>query len=155
MTMDSTFDFREVEKAFACFEQPLSYVDPDLYEPERLEYEEMLGGKPREQLTAIDFGTTAWGPLCYLTPAAKAYLLPRLMEIAASEARDKLGDLFMMQFINHFSEGPGHASLALLDASQRAVVALFLEYLSKEYGERIAQECWDDVLADAIRNWRE
>ncbi|MGM9482510.1 hypothetical protein ACS5PN_15065 [Roseateles sp. NT4] len=152
--MELPFDFREAEKSFACFNQPSSYIDPDLYEPERIDYEEMLGGKPREQLTAFDFGTSAWGPLCYLTPAAKAYLLPRLMELAAPDSRDKAGDLFMMQFINHFSEGPRHPSLSLLDASQRAVVAHFLEHLASEYGEFVAQECWDDVLAEGIRNWR-
>ena len=153
--MKSTFLLSDAIRAFACFGQPSTYIDEDLYETERDEYEQMLGGKPRALLVATDFGTVSWGPLCQLTPAAMAYLLPRLMELAASDARDKSGELFMMRFINRFSDGPSGTEFSLLDINHRAVVAAYLEHLSSEHGELVKQEFWEDVLADGIRNWRD
>lgn len=153
--MKLNFDFAEASEAFACFAKPSTYIQADLYEPERDEYEQMLGGKAREELVATDFGTVAWGPLCYLAPPAMAYLLPRLMEIAASDATDSIGDLFMMRFINRFSAGPADFEFSLLGAAQRTVVAAFLEYLSTEHTELVRQECWEDVLAEAVHNWRD
>lgn len=153
--MRLNFDFAEAAEAFACFAKPSAYIQADLYEPERDEYEQMLGGKAREELVAADFGTVAWDPLCYLTPSAMAYLLPRLMEIAASDAIDSIGDLFMMRFINRFSAGPVGSEFSLLSAKQRTVVAAFLEYLSTEHTEVVTRECWDRVLAEAVLNWRD
>lgn len=148
------FQFSVAARVFDGFEQPRSYVEEDLYELERADLEEMLGGKPREHLVARDFGTVAWGPLWNLTAAALAYLFPRLMEIAASDATDKSGELFMMLFINRFSEGPSGAEFALLNATHRAAVADFLEHLALTRGDRVREECWDDVLEEGIRNWR-
>jgi hypothetical protein len=153
--MKSSFALAQVAAAFSSFEKPSAYIESDLYEPERDEYEQMLGGKPREDLEATDFGTVAWGPLCHLTPAAMAYLLPRLMELAASNATDKIGDLFMMRFINRFSNGPSGAEFSLLNANHRAVIASFLEFLATEHGDLVSQECWEDVLAEGILNWRD
>jgi hypothetical protein len=153
--MTLNFDFAEAAEAFACFAKPSTYIQADLYEPERDEYEQMLGGKAREELVAADFGTVAWGPLCDLTPSAMAYLLPRLMELAASYATDSIGDLFMMRFINRFSDGPTGFEFSLLGATQRSVVTAFLEHLSTEHAELVRQECWEDVLAEAVHNWRD
>jgi hypothetical protein len=153
--MKSLLLLDDAVKAFACFGRPSSYIEADLYEPERVNYEEMLGGKPREFMAVTDFGTVAWGPLCNLTPEAMAYLLPRLMELAASDAKDKSGELFMMRFINRFSDGPSGPEFSLLDVNHRAVVASFLEHLSSEHGEQVRQECWEDVLAEGIHNWRD
>lgn len=154
--MTSIFSLREAVKEFACFSQPLTYIVEDLYESERADYEEMLGGgKPREQLTVNDFGTIAWGPLAYLTPEAMAYLLPRLMELAESGEKDRLGDPFMMRLINCFSEGPAGPEFSLLKASHIAVVAAFLEHLSIEHSALVRQACWEDVLAKGIQNWRD
>jgi hypothetical protein len=153
--MKSSFTLAEAAEAFACFEKPSTYIEADLYEPERDEYEQMLGGRPREALGVTNFGTVAWGPLCYLTPEAMAYLLPRLMELAASDAKDRIDDLFMMRFINRFSNGPSGAEFSLLNATHRSVIASFLEYLAAEHGDLVRQECWEDVLAEAILNWRD
>lgn len=152
--MKQPFNLDDARRAFDGFERPATYVEQDLYEPERDDYETMLGGLPREQLTVQSFGTVSWGPLCHLTPEAMAYLLPRLMALAASDQQDKFGDRFMMTFINHFSEGPADRRFTLLQPAHRAVVASFLEHLSIEHRELVKQACWDDVLADSIRRWR-
>jgi hypothetical protein len=125
--MRLSFDFAQAAEAFACFTKPATYIQADLYGPERDDYEQMLGGKAREELVAADFGTVAWGPLCCLAPPAMAYLLPRLMEIAASDATDCIGDLFMMRFINRFSAGPADFAFSLLGTTQRIVVSTLRE----------------------------
>jgi len=130
-------------------------VDPELYEPERAEYEEMLDRETREDLTARDFGTIGWGPLSHLTPEATAYLLPRLMELAATDAKDAADDLFMMRFINFISSGPASPQFRLLGEGERAVVASFLDYLGRAHGDLIEHECWDEVLAEAVHAWRD
>lgn len=152
--MNSPFVLSEAVKAFDGFDKPATYIVDDLYESERADYEEMLGGRPREHLVADDFGPTTWSPLCYLTPAAMAYLFPRLMELALSDARDKWGELFMMRFINHFSFGPSGAAFLLLSPGHRDVVASFLEHLACEHGELVREECWDDALGEGIHCWR-
>lgn len=57
--MRLNFDFAEAAEAFACFAKPSAYIQADLYEPERDEYEQMLGGKAREELVAADFGMSS------------------------------------------------------------------------------------------------
>ena len=47
----------DVLRSFAKFDRPSSYIDEDLYEPERLDYEEMLGGQPREAIGVLNFGS--------------------------------------------------------------------------------------------------
>jgi hypothetical protein len=66
---------QHIDEAFAGFGKPSRYVDDELYEPERLEYEGMLGGKSREAIDAVDFGSVSWSPLLNLSPETTAYLL--------------------------------------------------------------------------------
>jgi hypothetical protein len=141
-----------VYRAFADFPQPSRYIVDDLYEPERLDYEEMLGGKPREALEAVNFGSVSWSPLGFLFPEAAAYLLPRLMELAEIGSRDKDGDLFLMRFINYMSLGPSSAEFSLLGRQQMAIAG-YLDHVAKRHIEAVRRECWDDVLEDAIRSW--
>ncbi len=148
------FSFENVALAFECFAKPETYVVGDLYEPERHDYEEMLGGLPRELLEVANLGTVAWGPLHALTPQATGYLLPRLMELACSQARDKSGDLFMTHFVMNVSEGPSCTRFSLLTPDHCAVVAEFLDHLAAQHGELIERECLGDVLAEGRLNWR-
>ena len=144
----------EIDEAFAGFDKPSRYVGDDLYEPERVEYEEMLGGKSRQTIEALDFGSVSWSPLLNLTADATAYLLPRLIELAESGAKDKDGDLFLMRFINFISMGPSAREFSLLDSTQRAAIAGYLESVSHNHMQLVRQECWDDVLEEAIHAWR-
>jgi hypothetical protein len=145
---------QKIDDAFAGFGKPGLYVGDDLYEPERLEYEEMLGGKPREAIEAVDFGSVSWSPLLNLTPDAGAYLLPRLIELAESGSKDKDGDPFLMRFINFISVGPTARVFSLLDSTQRRLIAQYLESVSRNHMQLVKQECWDDVLEEAIHAWR-
>lgn len=145
---------QEIRHAFSRFGQPKQYVGNNLYEAERLDYEQMLGGKQRGAIEAVDFGSTTWTPLPYLTPEATAYLLPRLIELAESGARDKDGDPFLMRFINYVSVGPSAKQFSLLDRKQRGLVTAYLEFVATDHMPLVIQECWNDVLEEAIRAWR-
>lgn len=142
-----------IYSAFGDFRQPSRYIVDDLYEPERIEYEEMLGGKPREAIEAGDFGLVSWGPLGFLVPEAAAYLLPRLMELAEVGSRDRSGDLFLMRFINYISLGPSSEEFSLLGSQQRLAVAEYLDHVALHHMAVVQEECWDDVLKKAIQLW--
>ena len=152
-TSDTMSPVPAIYQAFAGFGQPPKYVRDDLYEPERLDYEEMLAGKPRDALVADDFGLVSWSPLGHLTPEATAYLLPRLIELAESGSKDRDGDPFLMRFINYISLGPAGDGFALLGAQHRRAVTTYLEHVAMRHMELVRSECWDDVLDDAIRRW--
>nr|WP_315494728.1 hypothetical protein [uncultured Rhodoferax sp.] len=143
----------EIAEAFSEFQKPSLYVAEGIYEPERLDYEEMLGGKPRGAIEAADFGPVSWSPLLHLAPDATGYLLPRLVELAESEARDRDGELFLMRLVNFLSMGPTAQEFVLLSPSQRALIAKYLVWLSTERGPLFAEECWDFALEEAIRRW--
>lgn len=145
----------EVLRTFAKFDRPSSYIDYDLYEPKRLDYEEMLGGRPREAVDVLNFGSVSWSPLLALTPEAMVCMLPRLIELASDPAEgDKDGEPFMMRFINLASIGPDAPAFSLLEHPQRDLVRRFLEYLAEEHSQLIANECWDETLAEALQAWR-
>jgi hypothetical protein len=113
-----------------------------------------MGGRPREALHAIDFGLISWSPLNALTPAASAYLLPRLMELAADPREtDRDGDPFMMRFINHVSVGPASNEFSLLEWTHREFVSRFLGHLSAEHLTIIEEACWEDTLAESLQTW--
>lgn len=115
----------------------------------------MLGGQPREAIGVLNFGSVSWSPLLALTPEAMAYMLPRLIELASDAAEnDKDGERFMMRFINLASMGPDARAFSLLEQPQRDLVRRFLEYLAEEHSQLIADECWDETLAEALQAWR-
>ncbi|MDH0867550.1 hypothetical protein [Mitsuaria sp. GD03876] len=143
----------EIYRVFADFAQPSQYIEEDLYEPERFDYEEMLGGKPREHVEALDFGLVSWSPLGHLSPAAGAYLLPRLMELAESGCKDRDGDPFLMRFINYISLGPLARDFSLLGEEQRAAVVGYLNHVATRHWQLVKCECWDDVLEETIQAW--
>jgi len=143
----------QVYLAFADFPRPSRYILEELYEPERLDYEHMLGGKPREAIQAADFGSVTWSPLGHLSPEAAAYLLPRLMELAETASRDASGNLFLTRFINYISLGPASTEFSLLGSQQRMAVARYLDHIAARHIEAVRSECWEDVLADAMQSW--
>jgi hypothetical protein len=145
----------EILEAFSGFLQPSTYVADGLYEPERLDYEEMLGGKPREEITALDFGLVSWSPLLHLSPEATGYLLPRLIELAETSARDRDGDLFLMRVVNFLSCGPTENQFSLFNSRQRTLIARYLLWLTTERGPLFAEECWDFALEEALQKWRD
>lgn len=143
----------DVYRAFAGFSQPSQYVIDDLYESERLDYEEMLGGKPREALEAKDFGSVNWGPLSFLTAEANAYLLPRLLELAESGSKDKHGEPFLFLVLYHLSEGPSSARFSLLGVEQKSLVTAHLQYVAEHQMQRAMREYWDDLLKKTVQAW--
>jgi hypothetical protein len=145
----------EIIEAFSGFPKPSAYVAEGLYEPERLEYEEMLGGRPREEINALDFGLVSWSPLVHLSPQATGYLLPRLIELAETSVRDRDGELFLMRVVNFLSSGPAENQFSLLTGRQRRLIAEYLHWLATERDPLFTEECWDFALEEALQKWRE
>jgi hypothetical protein len=148
-------ELQDIDRAFIGFSKPSCYVGDELYEPERIDYEKMLGGKPREAIEAIDFGSVSWSPLLNLAPDATGYLLPRMIELAETGARDKDGDPFLVRFINFVAMGPSAREFSLLNSTQRGLIAKYLESVSRNHMQLVKQECWDDVLEEATYAWRD
>lgn len=153
-TVRNIAPLQEIRRAFARFGKPSQYICDDLYEPARLDYEEMLGGKPREEIEATDFGLISWSPLLYLTSEAAAYFLPRLIELSESGAKDRDGDPFMMRFIHYIAIGPSAEQFSLLDAEQKGLVTAYLESIASNHMSLVTQECWEETLAEALQAWR-
>ena len=151
--MEPTSLLPEIDEAFKKFLRPTAYVTEGIYEPERIEYESMLGGKPREEMVASDFGSISWSPLINLAPDAAGYLLPRLIELAESGIRDQDGDLFLMRVVNFLAAGPTARQFALLNAVQRAVLAKYLQWQSVHRFKVFEEECWDFALEEAVQKW--
>jgi hypothetical protein len=143
----------EIAEAFSEFQKPSCYVADCIYEPERSDYEAMLGGKSRQAIEAADFGSVSWSPLLHLAPDATGYLLPRLVELAESEARDRDGELFLMRLVNFLAMGPSAREFGLLTPSQRTLIARYLQWLSTERSRLFEEECWDFALEEALQKW--
>lgn len=150
---EATALIAEIHRAFGSFAQPSLYIIDDLYEPERLDYEEMLGGKPREEIEAIDFGLVSWSPMTYLSPQAVGYLLPRLVELAEDGSTDRDGDLFLMRFILYISLGPSCELFSLFTLEQRSLIAAYLQHVKRHHIQIVADACRDDTLEEAIQAW--
>ena len=150
---EATALIADIHRAFGTFTQPGRYVVDDLYEPERLDYEEMLGGKPREAIEALDFGLVSWSPLTYLSPQAAGYLLPRLVELAENGSKDRDGDLFLMRFILYISLGPSCEMFSLFTHEQRRLIAAYLQHVKRHHLMVVTEECWDGTLEEALRAW--
>ena len=141
-------------RVFSGHSQPTRYIVDDLYEPERDDYEEMLGGKSREAIEPIDFGYISMSPLIHLNAAGTAYLLPRLIEISESGKKDKQGDPFLIRFIIFVSIGPSADQFSQLNRAQRHCIAKYLEHIKSIHLDLVKRECWDDVLEEALESWR-
>jgi hypothetical protein len=152
--MSGTVPLEKIVRAFDCFEKPDHYINAQLYEPERDEYEQMLGGKAREVIEGIDFGSGSLNSLTHLTPQATAYLMPRLVELSELNTMDRHGEQFLMRFINYISLGPSCDLFSLFGTEQRAAVVAYLEFVADSRMEIVRQEFWDDVLGEAIQAWR-
>lgn len=139
--------------AFAQFDRPETCIDPELYEPERDEYEQMLQGRSRTDLAASDLGQRSWSAEPYLTPSAMAHFMPRLVDLAVNKARDAEGDFYMMWFINSMSGRPAGKRFSLFDATHVAAVHRALNHLMANNRSLIEEECWLETLEEALTNW--
>jgi hypothetical protein len=125
----------------------------DLYASEREEFEAMLNGKSRENLRAVDLGSTMWSPLPLLSPEAMGHFMPRLIDFALSGELDYDGQPFLGWFINMSLSGPNEPDCSLFKAPHKTIVYECLVCLQQEYSAQVEQSCWTDQLRSAIALW--
>lgn len=125
----------------------------DLYESEREEFEAMVDGKSRENLRAVDLGSTMWSPLPLLSPEAMGHFMPRLIDFALSGELDYDSQPFFEWFINMSLSGPSNPSCSLCQAPHRTIFYECLVCLQQEYSAQIEQSCWTNELRSAIGLW--
>ncbi len=144
-----------IEKAYSAFsgfikpEQCTNYLDL-----EDAEFNPMLLSATRRSLTIEQVGTVGWGPIPSMNPEALAYFMPRLIELAVSEAIDRDGDAFYCLFINAFHNDSDSERFRLFGTDQKSVMADAFEFLFQNYQEKLEIEGWSDEAQQAVIDWR-
>jgi hypothetical protein len=139
-------------ETFSLFEKPdqcTKYTDF-----EDLEFNEMLLSTDRRGLTAEQAGTSAWSPLPSMTPEAVAYFMPRLIELAVTNALDRDGEPFFCLFINSFSGVSNDDRFSLFRWEHRSIMADAFRFLCSNLREQLKIEGWLDEACMGEEIWR-
>ena len=139
-------------ETFSLFEKPTQCTQHTDFEDR--EFNAMLLSTDRRGLTAEQAGTAAWSPLPSMTPEAVAYFMPRLIELAVTNAVDGDGDPFFCMFINSFSKGPNDGRFSLFRREHGSIMADAFHFLCLNLGEQLKREGWLDEACQAEKNWR-
>ena len=146
---------KQAYKSFSIFRKPDRCVLHDNSCLECRDHEKILKKTTRETLSPEIIGPVGYSPLPNMNPAAMAYFLQKLIELAVMKSNDWDGDPFLVRFINLVLEGPNNEQFSLLNKEQKKLILQTLDYLKSEYAEIIEYECWDEDLDEAIGNWRD
>jgi hypothetical protein len=138
-------------EAFSLFEKPMQCTKYTDFEDE--EFNAMLLSTSRRGLTAEQAGTSAWSPLPSMTPEALAYFMPRLIELAVTNATDRDGEPFFCLFINSFSGGSDDERFSLFEREHKSVMADAFRLLCSNFREQLKHEGWLDEACQAKKNW--
>lgn len=142
-----------VYSAFREVPMPLHSVDGTHCE-ECAEYETVLYGVAKENLSVETIGTVCWGPVSALTPEGMVYYLPRLLELAMIGVRNKDGEPFVCQFLNQVARyGEEARQFSQLSEIQRCAVRECLRYISGAHAEEIREHNYEDELTVALEAW--
>jgi hypothetical protein len=79
-------------KVFSNFKKPTQCTKYNDFE--NAEFKALLLSATRRSLTIEQVGTVAWSPIPSMVPEALAYFMPRLIELAVTNAIDRDGDSF-------------------------------------------------------------
>jgi hypothetical protein len=139
-------------EAFSPFEKPAQCTIHTDFEDQ--EFNAMLLSTARRSLTAEQAGTAAWSPLPSMTPEAIAYFMPRLIELAVTNALDRDGEPFFCLFINSFSEGSNDERFSLFRREHKSIMADTFRFLCSNLREQLKIEGWLDEACRGEEIWR-
>ena len=122
---------------------------------EEAEFDDLLRPVSLRQLTMEQVGTPAWSPLPLMTAEALAYFMPRLIELAVTDAVDRDSEPFFCFFINSFHEGPLDERFTLFDRARGMIMAETFDFLRAAYGDRLKMEGWYDEALRGAQSWRD
>jgi hypothetical protein len=111
------------------------------------EHDETLRSNDRASLQVSHVGNPGWDPLCFASPAGKAYYMPALARLALAPPTREYG-WYGDQLVFHLSSGGAqNAFLAYCSPAQRqAVAGLLAHFVETRAAE--AEDCFgaDDLL---------
>ena len=120
---------------------------------EDAEFNALLLSATRRSLTIEQVGTVAWSPIPSMVPVAIAYFMPRLIELAVTNAIDHDGDPFFCYFINSFYGGPANDGSSLFGRQHKKIMADAFNFLCQNYQEQLKFEGWFNEALQATKNW--
>ncbi|GBC60978.1 hypothetical protein DENIS_1938 [Desulfonema ishimotonii] len=147
---------RLIEKSyeiFSNFKQPVRYTIHGDWCLECNDHEETLNKATRKFLTIKQIGRSSWSPIPNLNPEAMAYFMPRLIEFAVENVNDFENHPFIVRFLYWVMDGPESDAHKLLCTTHKQIVLETLLFIRKHYSDVIEDECMEDELDTAIKNW--
>ena len=138
-------------EAFAGFARPARLFAHADFEEGGLE--EMLAKTRREDLSAEQLGTAAWGPLPLFSPEALAHFAPRIIELALSGAIDPEGEPLYLLLVSSFRQGPEGPRFRLFGPAQQKAVAEAFAFLCRSFAAQLAEEGYLDWAEAGARAW--
>ena len=138
---------RVIDDAFDAIPRPAHFTNFAHCE-ECLEHDTTLRSCPRDQLTLEQLGRPESDPVTFCTPAAQAYLLPRLVRVALDVSDDGQGGYFT-QLLNHLYSGYTYNSLhQFCRRDQRSAVHQLLLHVLEEHAGQVDEwRCADELLS--------
>jgi len=145
MTTD-TEAIAAIDSAFGSINRPEHFTNYSHCE-ECLEHDQTLLSRSRDDLTLEQLGMPGWDPVSFCTPAAKAYLLPRLVRLALMTPEEQYG-WYVPQLLNHLYAGYDSNQLWKLcsPAQRTAVASLLLHMVNTRAALMDAYCCADELL---------
>ncbi len=145
-----------IENAYAVFSDfPKPVQCTNHMDFEDAEFNEILLGVSRRELSMEQFGTISWGAMPCLNAAALAHFMPRLIEMAVDGNIDLDGEPFLCRFINSFHSFSDDKRFRVFGPEHRKTVAETFEFLRTHYRKLLELEGWLDEAEKGVRNWSE
>lgn len=143
-----------IEKAYEVFSKYKKPVQCTEYtDLEDAEFNSMLLSVTRRNLTIEQVGTVGWWPIPSMNPEALAYFMPRLIELAVTNAMDRDGDPFFCLFINAFHNYSIDERFRLFGLAQKYAMVETFKYLCENYQTQLEIEGWYSEAKQAAIDW--
>ncbi len=143
-----------IEKAYAAF---ADFAKPEQCtrqtDAEGAEFNLMLHSVTRRDLTMDQIGTVAWGALPSLSAEALAYFMPRLIELAVTNATDRDGQPFFCHFVCAFDRSANDERLRQFGPSHRIIMVETFDLLCLSYHGQLKNEGWFEEAQQAAGEW--
>jgi hypothetical protein len=141
-----------VEAAFGSLTKPEHFTDYT-HCPECLEHDEILRMHDRDTLRLEHVDNPGWDPLCFCSPAGKAYYMPALVRFALAPPRYEF-DSYWDQLLFHLAgDGPGNDLILYCNAEQRRAIADFLAHVLESRTEQVVDSNEEAPLLAAFGYW--
>jgi hypothetical protein len=141
-----------VERAFSDCAKPEHFTN-HLHCEECEEHDQTLLLHDRESLRVGHVNNPGWDPLCYCSPAGKAYYMPALVRFALANVTEDSFPYWQQLLFHLEGDGPDNAFVEHCSKAQRHAVAAFLEHLIESRAAVIEQFGTTDEILKTHGYW--